>query len=37
VSALLFAPLGIVFFTAFENGWQAWLQRFAHSDTGAIA
>jgi sulfate/thiosulfate transport system permease protein len=32
---LLFAPLGMVFWSAFEQGWQAWVASFADSDTAA--
>jgi sulfate/thiosulfate transport system permease protein len=32
---LLFAPLGMVFWGALEEGWGAWIGTFADSDTGA--
>jgi sulfate transport system permease protein len=32
---LLFAPLGMVFWGALENGWRAWFDSFADSDTAA--
>jgi sulfate/thiosulfate transport system permease protein len=32
---LLFAPLGMVFWSAFEQGWHAWFSSFADSDTAA--
>jgi sulfate transport system permease protein len=32
---LLFAPLGMVFWSAFEQGWHAWFASFADSDTAA--
>jgi sulfate transport system permease protein len=35
LSALLFAPLAVVFATAFSEGVQAWFASFADSDTGA--
>lgn len=35
LGALLFAPLAIVFWSALENGWQAWYGSFADSDTAA--
>ena len=33
LGALLFAPLAVVFYTAFGQGWSAWLAAFADSDT----
>ena len=35
LGALLFAPLAVVFATALENGWGAWLASFTDTDTGA--
>lgn len=35
LGGLLFAPLAVVFFSALENGWQAWLESFTDSDTMA--
>jgi sulfate transport system permease protein len=32
---LLFAPLGMVFYSALEQGWSAWFASFADSDTAA--
>jgi len=33
LGGLLFAPLAVVFFSALENGWRAWLESFTDSDT----
>jgi sulfate transport system permease protein len=35
LGALLFAPLGIVFASALENGWGAWIESFSDTDTYA--
>jgi sulfate transport system permease protein len=35
LGGLLFAPLGVVFVSAFGNGIETWLASFADSDTGA--
>ena len=35
LSALLFAPLAVVFVSAFEHGLGAWFNSFTDSDTGA--
>jgi len=35
LGALLFAPLAMVFASALENGWAAWLASFTDTDTGA--
>jgi sulfate transport system permease protein len=35
IGALLFAPLAVVFASAFEQGWRVWLESFADSDTAA--
>ena len=35
LGALLFAPLAVVFASAFENGLGAWFESFTDSDTGA--
>jgi sulfate transport system permease protein len=35
IGALLFAPLAVVFASAFKQGWRVWLESFADSDTAA--
>jgi sulfate transport system permease protein len=35
LGGLLFAPLAVVFVSALENGWQAWLDSFRDTDTYA--
>src|SRR5690606_17309135 len=35
LGGLLFAPLAVVFASAFENGWRAWFASFTDADTRA--